>query len=193
MTLAEKVTLVEEIFKDLDEEISAFQKWSGLHCADGCGKCCFKPDINATILEFLPLAFHAYDGNYADELYEKVKVKEDDLCVILDPSRLNGMCSDYHHRGMICRIFGYSARMNKYGTPEMITCKIIKTEQEVNYTMAVGEISMRSKSIPIAENYYRKLMMIDDELGRTLYPINVAIKKALEEVMHYYAYREVRE
>lgn len=193
MTLAEKVASVEKVFKDLDDKISTFQRWSGLYCADGCGKCCFKPDINATILEFLPLAYHAYKGNLADELYEKVKGKEDDLCVILDPNRINGMCSDYHHRGMICRIFGYSARMNKYGTPEMITCKIIKTEQEANYSKAVEEITKGSKSIPIAENYYRQLMMIDNDLGRTLYPINVAIKKALEEVMHYYAYREVNE
>jgi hypothetical protein len=33
-------------------------------------------------------------------------------------------------------------------------------------------------------------MNIDDELCRTQYPINVAIKKAIEEVMHYYSYRE---
>jgi len=191
MTLADKVKSVEDVFQVLDTEIASFQEWSGLHCASGCGKCCFKPDINATILEFLPLAYHAFKENKAIELYEKVKDQPESLCIILDSQRTQGMCSNYKNRGMICRIFGYSARMNKYGKPEMITCRIIKTEQEINYKNAVDKIVDGSGSIPIAERYYMQLMMIDDELGKTLYPINVAIRKALEVVMHYYAYRSV--
>lgn len=191
MTLPEKVKSVENIFQELDSRISAFQEWSGLHCASGCGKCCFKPDINATILEFLPLAYHAYRADMADELYEQANSQQNGLCIILDSNRTHGMCSNYVHRGMICRIFGYSARINKYGKREMITCKIIKTEQEADYTKTVHAIENGDRDVPIAEQYYRQLMMIDDELGKTLYPINVAIKKALEVVMHYYAYREM--
>lgn len=190
MTLPEKVKSVEDIFEELDTRISSFQEWSGLHCPSGCGKCCFKPDINATILEFLPLAYHAYRGNKALEVYEQANSQQNDLCIILDSNRTHGMCSNYVHRGMICRIFGYSARINKYGKPEMITCKIIKSEQETDYNKTVQAIESGEHDVPIAEQYYRQLMMIDDELGKTLYPINVAIKKALELVMHYYAYRE---
>ena len=190
MTLTEKVKSVEDIFQSLDSEIASFQKWSGLHCPSSCGKCCFKPDISATALEFLPMAFHAHRDGKAEELYEKTNDNLNGLCISLDSQRVHGMCGNYKNRGMICRVFGYSARMNKYGKPEMITCKIIKTEQEPNYLSALNKIESDEHSIPIAERYYRQLMMIDDELGRTLYPINVAIKKALEVVMHYYAYRD---
>ncbi|HEX5169154.1 MAG TPA: YkgJ family cysteine cluster protein [Cyclobacteriaceae bacterium] len=191
MTLAEKVESVEILFQTLDGEIAAFQNWSGLHCTSGCGKCCLKPDITATVLEFLPLAYHAFKENHAVELYERVKGQESSLCIMLNQAGLNGMCSNYHSRGMICRVFGYSARMNKYGKPEMMTCKIIKTEQEENYNKAVDKIGKGTKDVTIAENYYRKLVMIDDHLGRTLYPVNTAIEKALEIVLQYHSYREV--
>jgi Fe-S-cluster containining protein len=193
MTLNEKVDAVEELFKELDIAISHFQQWSGLYCVNGCGKCCLKPDITATILEFLPLAYHAFKERHADSLYEKLQGKENELCIILDPTRPHGMCGDYNNRGLICRIFGFSARRDKYSRPEIITCKIIKTEQAENYTRSMNEIAEGAGSIPIAEDYYRRLMLIDTELGRDLYPINVAVKKALEVVMHYYAYREVRD
>jgi Fe-S-cluster containining protein len=190
MTLDEKVEAVEELFEELDSAISDFQQWSGLHCANGCGKCCFKPDITATILEFLPLAYHAFQERYAESLYGKLQGKDNELCIVLDAARLAGMCGNYSNRGLICRIFGFSARMDKHSRPEMITCKIIKTEQAHNYTRAMNEIANGGASIPIAENYYRRLMSIDTELGRVLYPINMAIRKALEVVMHYYAYRD---
>lgn len=193
ITLAEKVKSVEAIFQSLDVEIAGFQHWSGLHCAPGCGKCCFKPDINATALEFLPLAYHYFKAGKAEALYEHVQQAADGLCIILDAGRTTGMCSDYHHRGMICRLFGYSARINKYGTPEIITCKIIKTEQEPAYQQAMTALDTKERSAPISANYYTQLMVLDEELGKTLYPINVAIKKALETVMHYYAYRDVNE
>jgi hypothetical protein len=60
VSLIEKVQAVESVFHDLDEAISGFQKRSTLHCQFGCGKCCFKSDIEATVLEFLPFAHHLY-------------------------------------------------------------------------------------------------------------------------------------
>ena len=43
--------------------------------------------------------------------------------------------------------------------------------------------------VPIVSQYYRQLAAIDAELARPEYPINVAIRRALEGVMHYYSYR----
>ena len=52
MSLEEKVQQVEVVFQQLDQAISKFQSTSTLHCKFGCGKCCFKADIEATTLEF---------------------------------------------------------------------------------------------------------------------------------------------
>jgi uncharacterized protein len=189
--LLEKVRAVERVFDKLDREIAAFQSMSGLHCARGCGKCCFKPDIEATILEFLPFALHLYSQHQAEEWLEKLKESDSSLCLILNPIQGGaGMCSEYRHRGLICRLFGYSARINKYGKKELITCQIIKTEQRENFEATEAKISGGLEPVPVMSHYYMQLHSIDEELGREFFPINEAIRRAIEVILHYYAYRE---
>jgi uncharacterized protein len=50
---------------------------------------------------------------------------------------------------------------------------------------------LSAKGIPMMSDYYSRLIQIDPSLS-TLYPINEAAVKALEVVMHYYAYRRRR-
>ncbi len=187
--MEEKIDQVEAVFKALDSEIAAFQSGSHLHCKLGCGKCCFKPDIEATILEFLPFAFHLRQDNATEEWLEKMTATESELCPILNPTQLGaGLCSEYHHRGLICRLFGYSARTNKYAQKELVTCQIIKTEQKENFELAERTIG-EGGAIPVMSNYYMQLHAIDFELTNQFYPIKRAIRKAIETVLHYYAYR----
>lgn len=187
----EKVRAVEQVFDKLDGEIAAFQSRSGLHCAWGCGKCCFKPDIEATILEFLPFALHLYAQRQAEEWLEKLKEDNGSLCLILNPTQGGaGLCSEYKHRGLICRLFGYSARINKYGTKELLTCQIIKTDQRENYDAAGAKIATGVEPVPVMSHYYMQLLAIDEHLGREFFPINEAIRRAIDVILHYYAYRE---
>jgi uncharacterized protein len=189
MSIEEKVSQVETVFKALDGEIAHFQAASNLHCKFGCGKCCFKPDIEATILEFLPFAYHLHQSNAAEGWLEKLATSDSALCPILNPTQSGaGLCSAYNHRGLICRLFGYSARTNKYAQRELVTCQIIKTEQKENFESAEKKIE-EGGSIPVMSHYYMQLHAIDFELAGQFYPIKVAIRKAIETVLHYYAYR----
>ena len=189
MELPEKILATELAFKKLDEEIASFQSWSGLHCKFGCGKCCFKPDIEATILEFLPFANHLHQTGKAFEWLDKLNETDSSICLILNPTQSGaGLCTEYPHRGLICRLFGYSARTNKYADRELVTCQIIKTEQPQNFEKAVTAISNGS-DVPMMNQFYMQLHAIDMDLTRDFYPINIAIKKAIETVLHYYAYR----
>ena len=43
--------------------------------------------------------------------------------------------------------------------------------------------------VPVMNQFYMQLHGIDFELTRDFYPINEAIKKAIETVLQYYAYR----
>lgn len=43
--------------------------------------------------------------------------------------------------------------------------------------------------MPIVSHYYRQLAAIDAELASAEHPVNLAIAKALEVVMHDYSYR----
>ncbi len=189
MRIESVVQQVESLFEKLDAEIAAFQKSTTLHCGWGCGKCCFKPDIEATILEFLPFALHVYRQGEADRWYDQLKTSPDSICLILNPtSAAQGLCSRYAHRGLICRLFGYSARTNKYGKKELVTCAIIKTEQDEAFERAQAEIE-QGLPVPVMNQYYMQLTSIDPNLAGTFYPINEAIRKALETVMQYYTYQ----
>jgi Fe-S-cluster containining protein len=189
MTPDEKVKEVEAVFQKLDAEIAQFQSLTGMHCKSGCGKCCFKPDIEATPLEFLPFALHLYREGIAEQWYERLNTAEDSLCLILNPTQAaGGLCTEYKHRGLICRLFGYSARTNKYDKKELVTCQVIKTEEKKEYRKGV-ELVEGGGQVPVMSQYYMQLHAIDADLTTEFYPINVAIRKALENVMHYYAYR----
>jgi uncharacterized protein len=189
MTVEEKVAQVEAVFQKLDDEIARFQSATGVHCKFGCGKCCFKPDIEATSLEFLPFALHLYKEGKAEEWYEKLTTSEGQLCHILNPTQAGaGLCSEYKHRGLICRLFGYSARTTKYDKKEYVTCQIIKTEQQVEYNKAVDMIE-DGGNVPVLSQFYMQMHSIDPDSTTQFYPINTAIRKAIETVLHYYAYR----
>lgn len=191
MLLEEKVKAVEAVFEKLDQEIASFQQSSGLQCKAGCGKCCFKADIEATPLEFLPFALHLYKNELAFEWLDRVKNTPSSICKILNPLQSGaGLCSEYKHRGLICRLFGYSARTNKYNQKEYVTCQIIKTEQEEKYVAAAKQVEAGG-TIPIMNQFYMQLHGIDMELTRDFFPINEAIQRAIEQVLSYYAYREV--
>lgn len=192
MQLDEKVRAVEEVFMKLDEAVASFQSSTTLHCKFGCGKCCFKPDIEATVLEFLPFAFHLYKNGMAEQWLERLTQTESSICLILNPTQAGaGLCTEYPYRGLICRLFGYSARTNKYGKKELVTCQIIKTEQTDSYNKAETLIEADELAVPVMNQYYMQLHGIDFELTRDFYPINLAIRKAIETVLQYYTYRDL--
>ncbi len=189
MSIEQLVQQVEEVYLNLDKEISEFTQSSGLHCKAGCGKCCLKPDIEATILEFLPFAYHLYKEGKAIQWLENPALSNS-LCAILDSNRMGiGHCSSYQDRGLICRLFGFSARRNKYGGRELMSCQVIKTEQPTEFLLAQAAV-IAGNQVPLMRDHYMKLHGIDWELSEKFYPINTAIKKAIETVLHYYAYRE---
>jgi Fe-S-cluster containining protein len=189
IALEEKVKAVEDVFEKLDAEIAAFQSATTLHCKLGCGKCCFKPDIEATVLEFLPFALHLYRTKEAEQWLTTLQQSDADICLILNPTQAGaGLCSQYKHRGLICRLFGYSARTNKYGQRELVTCQIIKTEQADVFAESQKKIE-KDLSVPVMNNFYLQLASVDFEMSREFYPINKAIRKAIETVLQHFAYR----
>lgn len=192
MAIEHKVRLVEELFDKLELEIKAFQTETHLHCNAGCGKCCSTPNIDASPLEFLPWAFHLFLNGQAEETLAVLGNLSTKNCFIYHPLSVlqyqKGSCREYRYRGLICRLFGYGATTDKFGKLRLATCTIIKEEQNQNFTAAELAIN-NGKSVPIFTDYYMQLAQIDLRMGITLLPINEALKMAIEEVLHYYAYR----
>lgn len=192
MSIISKVKAVEQIFASLDKEIASLQATSGLQCIAGCGKCCFKPDIEASPLEFLPYAFHLLVTNRIEEQYDLLLARDTPTCAIFSPTNdsvIKGSCSEYKFRGLICRLFAYSAIRNKYGKTTFVTCLPLKT-QSPDQVASINASIAEGKSIPMMNDYYFQIRSIDPDLGTKLMPINQALKEAMEVVMSYYAYRQ---
>ena len=192
MGIEEKVRQVEALFDHLEIQIKAFQSDTQLHCKAGCGKCCSTPNIEASPLEFLPWAFHLFLNHKAEETLKELAATTSKNCFLYRSLSIleyhKGSCSNYRYRGLICRLFGYGATTDKFGKLRIATCKIIKEEQHNNFNKAEVAIN-NGVNIPIFANYYMRLAQIDLRMGVNLLPINEALKIAIEEVLHYYAYR----
>lgn len=192
MSIEHKVQLVEELFDLLENEITNFKSETNLHCLTGCGQCCSKPNIDASPLEFFPWAFYLFLNGKAEAVLEELNTKTSTFCHLYQSlsttDNKNGKCTDYKYRGLICRLFGYAASSDKYGELRLNTCKIIKENQQENYNNTEEAIS-KGLYVPVFSDYYMRLTQIDRRLGITLLPINEALKMAIEEVLHYYAYR----
>ncbi|AFL83694.1 putative Fe-S oxidoreductase [Belliella baltica DSM 15883] len=196
MNLREKSLEVRQVFAELDIEIKVFMEESQLSCISGCGACCANPNVHASVLEFLPLAFDLYEKGKAEKALELLEeVGEEAFCIIyksFSQDAKSGFCSDYANRGMICRLFGSAARRNKEGKKELITCKIIK-EQKADLYQRTVQVIKEGAVVPSSGDAYSQLYNIDFQLTKEQFPINVAIKKALEAVLTYMFYTENNE
>jgi Fe-S-cluster containining protein len=193
MNLLEKSLAVEEIFQELEQESKQFHREAGMGCISGCGFCCSNPEVPASPLEFLPLAFDLYEKGLADELAEQLSQQENPgICVVYRSQSLdssNGFCGNYSKRGLICRLFGASARKNnKTGLKELITCKILKAEKKELFQRATERINSDTE-IALAPAYYTRIKDVDEALCQQ-YPVNRAILIALELVLRYHYYTE---
>jgi Fe-S-cluster containining protein len=188
-----KVLAVERIFNRLEKEVDSFQKSTGLGCMANCGKCCHKSDINATALEFLPLAYHLFKNGEAENWLDILNNDHSTtLCPVLSnvlAPNTKGFCSDYTHRGLICRLFGFSAMLHKNEKPVLVTCRPIKEGLPNAVAKAESHIAAK-KDFPLISDYYMQLRSIDESLGEELFPIRIAIAKAINAVLGYYAYRK---
>jgi uncharacterized protein len=191
MDLQQKSQEVRMVFNELDAEIREFIDASQLGCLAGCGFCCSNPKVNASVLEFLPLAFDLYEKGKAEKAIEILESKNgQDYCIIYKTSSLDGtmgFCSDYSNRGMICRLFGSSARKNKEDKKEIITCKKIKEAKAEQFLSASAAINEELK-VPLSSDAYSRLYNIDFQLTNDQMPINKAIQHALEAVLRFKYY-----
>ncbi len=190
MNLFEKSEAVRKLFQELDEESKQFHAESGMSCISGCGFCCANPEIPASPLEFLPLAFDLFEKGIAEEIANQLAL-QDNLgnCIVYRSQKedvTKGFCGNYTNRGLICRLFGSSARKTKYGQKELITCKILKAEKKEAYTLTSSQINM-GMEIPMATGMYTRLADVDEYLANQ-YPVNQAILMALELVLRYKFY-----
>ncbi len=185
MKIKQTVKLVERLFQQADKEVSHLKKATGLTCKSRCGACCLKKDIETTVAEFLPLAWHLFLTGKAEDTYSKLLLNDQDICLLYNPLTTNnfsGGCSAYAHRGLICRLFAFSGNKDRNGVSQLICCQIIKSDAAYHYEEASKWVKEGRKA-PSMSAYYTRLNHISPGYGSRMLPINKAIKQALEQVL----------
>ena len=182
--LRELACQVETVFSELEQVFSNYQQQSGLTCKAGCGACCNNPQVEATVLEMLPLALSLYDQGRADQVLGELELYSGFSCYHYTRASLdglNGSCSVYKHRPAICRMFGAAAVNGKHGKDRFSVCKVIKQEKPQAWQAAL--IDVQEIPAPRMTDGKERVRQLDYALGRQDMPINQALKAALEKVL----------
>jgi len=182
---------VEEVFRGLDEHIERMTAKTGMKCLHLCGACCRKTDIEASPIEFIPLAIWLYNNEKVDEFLTKLDQSDKTgYCVLFSPDAWkdgNWGCMNYEKRGLICRLFGFGYRLNREGAPELVTCKLLKETSPDAVSIARQSGIDTPEEVPLFRNYSMQLFSIDPDLAINRLPINQAIRLAIEKLYFQYA------
>jgi uncharacterized protein len=173
---------VSELFSEIDRQTQAFQTATGLHCPSGCGKCCENENVEVTVLDCLPLAIDLFDQGKGEFWLTQFSEPARDSCLFYQPDlqkTSNGQCLQYAGRPLLCRTFGFGTVRNKMGLPELAVCTVHRATQP-----EIVERSQESIAAGLPAPNFADLAMrlgsIDPAIGRQCYPINQAMKQALE-------------
>lgn len=193
MSYLEDISLkVEQFYTALDKDLNTFQTKATYSCIAGCSKCCTSPNIEASILELLPYAFYLYKNNNAEIVYDRLLLNNSPVCNLYQPLQTpvqKGGCSSYTHRALICRLFGFSFTRNKTGESTLLACSTIKNAYPDIFE-SLNNKALEGLTVPLAINYYNQLTDIDYNLSKQQYPINEAMRLAIEMVLNHYHYSE---
>ena len=181
----EVVQRIIEVYREMDERTEEFRKASGFKCPEGCGKCCMTDNIEASVIEFLPLAAHLWGINEAEKWMEIIRLLPDKRpCVLFEYDDENpgrGRCVFYDKRGLICRAFGYTASKDKYSVTKLIGCRVMREAFPEMFDRTRKAVS-EGLYIPLMTVFAYRLMSLDQAMGRKFMPINKAIMAAIESI-----------
>lgn len=190
MNIKETVFNLQNIFDEMGEAFSTFQKETGLNCLSGCGQCCRFPDIESTTLESLPFALNAYREGKLDEWITRLE-RAEGSCILWEgnPETGAGKCTQYNFRPGVCRAFGVSGYFDKNHEISLSVCKLIKTEMPLLMEEALKNRSQ--ENTPMISQWYTKIQSLGSPELLERRPINEALLSALQLVGFCAQYQEV--
>lgn len=172
---------VSKLFKQADVQTRKVQLASGVRCPSGCGQCCYSPHVEAAPIELYGVVQMLKIQKLLDGALDRAqKARESKVCIFFKKENLaRGSCSVYSQRPLLCRLFGFSGRINKFSQTEVLFCKRHK-ENQAQQIQEFGR-SNALKSIPIHSEYRMRLVSeVPSENLNKLLPINEAFLKAVE-------------
>lgn len=171
-----------EVYRGLDVAVAEFAARTGLACPKGCGHCCRSEKVEATVLECIPLAFELFRTFQAELILKRLEKDGDELrCVLyradFTEAGLWG-CSQYRHRPVICRLFGFAGNRDRGGIPRLAMCRVMKEGLGPEATALVADDS----SMPLFSDAGLRITALHPGLGVARMPVNTALREALQKV-----------
>jgi Fe-S-cluster containining protein len=183
---ARLVAGVQAIYLRLDRRTAAFRRRSGLACLPGCGECCRSAEVEATVLELLPLALELRRRGRAEEVLERIRGSQTpERCVLFSErplGRFGGHCTEYVRRPLLCRLFGFAAMENREGRPDLVACRPMREADPGRVGQAAAKAAQCQLAVPLMRDFTMAIYRLDPVLGSGALPINAALRQALERV-----------
>ncbi len=177
---------VQTIYRRLDRRLATFRRRSGLACPPGCGECCGSTEVEATVLELLPLALDLCRRGKAEEVMDRLHSgREPERCLLFSEQPLGcfgGHCTVYPRRPLLCRLFGFSSMENREGRPELVACRLVRAADPARTGEAAVAAAQGRLAAPLMRDYSMAVYRLDPALGSGALPINAALRQALERV-----------
>ena len=170
------------------EATEAFSDAHGLHCPTGCGACCLSPEVECSVAEWGPLVRELVRDGRAEAVLTQLHgqlASDSSVCVFYaaedeDPRR--GRCQVYGLRPMICRLFGFSARRDRDGTPELVSCRVMR-EHDPAAVAAAAQAVRDGASAPVMGDLVGAVLADASGTDGRMLPINEALRVALERAL----------
>lgn len=184
MNIREFSDNLQKLYEEMAIVFSTYQKEMNLPCLSGCGRCCMNPDVEASMLEMIPLALKIYDEGKLDEWLKRLENPRQDYCLLFEAQghEGQGQCSSYQERPSVCRMFGVAGYFDKHHKATLSICKYIK-EQNSN-PQNIG-------APPMIAEWSSHMVNLHPDLIRNKKPINAAIREALEKIAFYAQYQQI--
>ena len=173
-----------EVYRVLDESVAGFAARTGLCCPEGCGHCCLSEEVEATVLECLPLAFELFRTLQAEFILKRLE-KNNELkqCVLYRPDyTAAGLwgCTQYKHRAVVCRLFGFAGNRDRRGNVRLALCRVMKQEGHVDDNQI--DLDDPRAPLPLFMAAGLRITALHPGLGTLRMPINMALREALQKV-----------
>lgn len=178
--LQELESKVVEVYIRLDRAVAEFAARTGLACPSGCGRCCRSEKVEATVLECVPLAFELFRTGQAELILLRLEENNcERQCVLYRPDFTEaGLwgCSQYRHRAVVCRLFGFAGNRDRDGLPRIAMCRVMKENDAP--CLAAEDLS----PMPLFSDAGLAVTALHPGLGTIRMPINEALYEALQKV-----------
>lgn len=170
------------IYQEIEKQTFRVKRQTGMVCPDRCGQCCWSRNIEATVVEMIPLVNHILRSGRLNEVLTALDTAgPDDLCVFFRPDmahRDRGFCSDYRYRPLVCRLFGFSARRNKDDRISAQVCRRLK-QVDPEACERFKALCM-SGALPPMRAWFQRIAAMDPVRGYRLMPVNQALRECID-------------